>query len=176
MNTTRFRTFLLLFMCAALAQGCSRTTVPRTAPAPQTVSGMTRDRTSYTLLKWNEGLAIMLVDHCDVHHMSGSSDTGEPNRRTGDAHWWDEDSKEWQGGYEWQLETTDGRTAVFTVNNVKYDLSQGAVFRIDINGYEATVKQLDHDLSNIQPNRTSCDNFVTADPELIKAAEGSNTE
>jgi hypothetical protein len=50
------------------------------------------------------------------------------------------------------------------------------VFRVDINGNKAAVKQLDHDLSNIQPNRTSCDNFVTADSEFTKAVNRSNTE
>lgn len=175
MNTTPNGLFLMLIMCVAIVAGCATTVAPP-APTPQTVSGMTRDRTSYTFLKWNEGLAIMLVDQCDVHSMSGSSIDGESDRRKGDAHWWDKDTKEWQDGYEWELQTPDGRTAQFSINNVQYDLEQGRVFRIDAKGDQVAVRQLDRDLANVQPNRTSCNNFVTADPELTKTAEGSNTE
>lgn len=170
MNTTRFRPFLLLFMCAALTQGCNSTTMPSAAPsdapAPQTVVGMTRDRTSYRFLKWNEGLTVLLVDHCDASNMSGEYGSGKPYRCKGTAYWSDRDAHEWKVGYEWQMETSDGQTGLITINNVAYDLSKGAIFRIDISGGKATVKQFDHDLSNIQPDTQSCDHFVTASPEL----------
>jgi len=66
--------------------------------------------------------------------------------------------------------------AVFTINNVKYDLAEGAVFRIDNDGSDTTVNQLSNDLSNVQPDRTSCSNFVTADPTLTKPTEESTAE
>lgn len=176
MNSTRFRTFLLLFMCAALAQGCNRTTAPPAAPVPQTVAGMTRDRTHYRFLKWNTGLVIMLVDHCDASSMGSSNDSGKPYRCTGTAHWLDRDSNEWKVGYEWALDTTDGQTAAFTINNVEYDVSKGAMFRIDVNGDKATVHQFDQNLSNIQPDTQSCDHFVAATPELKKAADKPTPE
>lgn len=139
MNTTPFCRFLVLLICVAIVSGCRTTLVPP-IPAPQTVSGMTRDRTSYTFLKWEGGLAIMLLDHCDVHSMSGSSVDGESDRRKGDAHWWDQDTNEWQDGYEWELETPDGRTAQFSINKVQYDLEQGSVFRINAKGDQVTVQ------------------------------------
>lgn len=175
MNTTPLGLLLVLLMCATITAGCGATLAPP-PPTPHTISGMTRDRTSYTFLKWNGGLAIMLVDQCDVHSLSGSGCDGESDRRKGDAHWWDQETNEWQDGYEWELETSDGRTAQFSINNVQYDLEQGRVFHIDAKGDQATVQQLDRDLTNVQPNRTSCNNFVTADPELTKTTEGVDSE
>jgi len=168
MNTNRCVNFLLLLLCVTVLAGCERKTAAPSAPVPQTLSGMTRDRTSYTFLKWNEGLAIMLVDHCDVHRMSGSSGSGKPDQRRGDAHWRDRDADEWKVGYEWHLETDDGQTAVIAINNVEYDLSKGAVFRIDTGGDEAVVTQMDSNLSRIQPDRNSTDHFVASTPEFRK--------
>jgi hypothetical protein len=176
MDTTRIRTTMLFLMCGAFAQGCSPTTAPQSAPAPQTVSGMTRDRTSYTFLKWDNGLAVMLVDQCDAHQMSGSSSNGKPDQRNGDAHRWDKDSDQWKVGYEWQLETADGQTATFTINNVEYDLSKGAVFRIDTGGDETAVTQIHRDLSKIPPNRNACDHFVASTSELKKPTNGTDAE
>ncbi|HUG18904.1 MAG TPA: hypothetical protein VMM56_07980 [Planctomycetaceae bacterium] len=170
MNTPRSHDFLLLLLCASVVAGCGRKSAAPSAPVPQTLSGMTRDRTSYTFLKWDEGLAIMLVDWCDAHHMSSSSGNGELDQRNGDAYWWDKVSDEWKEGYEWQLETSDGQTAKITINDVQYDLAKGAVFRIDTGGDGATVTQISRDLSNIQPNRNSCDRFITSTSELKNAS------
>ena len=118
----------------------------------------------------------MLVDQCDAHSTSSSSGRAESDRHKGEAYWWNRDSDEWKVGYEWQLETIDGRTAVFAINKVEYDLSKGAVFRIDTGGDEATVTQINRDLSNIQPDRNACDHFVTSTPELRKSSERLNAE
>lgn len=175
LNAPRFCGFLLLLCVTAMA-GCERKTAPSAAPAPQTVAGLTRDRTSYRFLKWKEGLTILLVDDCDASNMSGSNNSGEPYRCKGNAYLRPTGSDEWKVGYEWQLETTDGRRAVFAINNVEYDLSNGAVFRIDVNGDEATVQQFDQNLFAIQPDTTSCDHFVNASPQLKKAADTPTTE
>lgn len=176
MSTARFRIFLLISISAAIMAGCKSKTAPPDGLAPQTVSGMTRDRTSYAFLKWNEGLAIMLVDQCDVHSMTGSSNSGEPNRHEGVVRWWDKDSNKWKDAYSWQVRTSDGQTAVLTINNVNYDLANGAVFRIDTGGEKVIVKQLDRDLSNVQPDSTSCDYFVESIPELANRSEESKPE
>jgi hypothetical protein len=173
MKMMRYRSFLLL-LWAVMVAGCDRQTASPSAPSPEIISGMTRDRTSFTFLKWNEGLAIMLVDHCDAHHMSGSSSSGKPDQRKGEAYSWNQDSSERKIAYGWQLETTDGRTAVFAVNNVEYDLSQGAVFRIGTAGGQPTVTQINRDLSSIQADMNACDHFVTSTPELRNPVKGSD--
>jgi hypothetical protein len=176
MNPPRFHNCLLFLLCASVVGGCERKSAAPSAPVPQILSGMTRDRTSYTFLKWDEKLAIMLVDWCDAHHMSSSSGDGELDQRNGDAHWWDKVSDEWKEGYEWQLATTNGQIAKITINDVQYDLTKGAVFRIDTGDDGATVTQISRDLSNIQPNGNSCDRFITSTPELRKFSAGSRTE
>jgi hypothetical protein len=176
MNTQRLCSFLLVLMCTIVLVGCERQTATPSSPGPQTVSGMTRDRTSYTFLKWNGGLAIMLVDRCDVHSMSGSSSSGKSHQRRGDAHWWDRTSDEWEVGYEWRLQATDAQQTVFAINNIEYDLSEGAVFRIDTSGDEAAVTQINRDLSRIEPHRNACEHFVATTAELRKRSERSNTE
>lgn len=175
-KTPRFHNCLLLLLCATVAAGCGHKSAAPSAPVPQILSGMTRDRTSYTFLKWDQGLAIMLVDWCDGHSMSSSSGHGELDQRNGAAHWWDEVSAEWKEGYEWQLATTNGQIAKITINDVLYDLARGAVFRIDTGDDGAAVTQIDRDLSNIQPNMNSCDRFITSTPELRKSSAGSRTE
>lgn len=167
---------LFLPLCATLLTGCERNSAAPTAPEPQILHGMTRDRTQYTFLKWDEGLSIMLVDWCDSHSMSGSSGSGKADQRNGDARWWDRVSDQWKVGYEWHLETTDGQSATFTINNVEYDLAKGAVFRIDTGEREAAVTQVDEDVSKIPPDRNACEQFVTSTSELKKATEGTHSE
>jgi len=90
-NETLIRRSLVLMMCAGVVTGCGTTATP-VAPRAQAVSGMTRDRTSETMLKWKEGLGIMLLDQCEVHSMSGSDILANRfdaqatlRRRSGDA-------------------------------------------------------------------------------------------
>ncbi|MCO6042739.1 hypothetical protein NG895_02355 [Aeoliella sp. ICT_H6.2] len=135
-------------------------------PEPQVLTNRTQDGTHYTFLKWDEGSAIMLVDWCDGHHISGSSGSFEFDQRKGDAQTWDENANEWKLEYKWQPETADGLTATFTINDVDYDLSEGAVFRIDASGEETVITQVDRDLSKIPPDRNGCDYFVATTVEL----------
>lgn len=170
------RACLPLLGCCLTTAGCDSKAAPP-APSPErVVQGMTRDRTHYRLLKWDEGLAVMLVDRMDVASESGSSGAGEPDRRRGSTSSWDRDSREWRQGYVWQLVTSDGRAGVFSIDDVEYDLEDGAVFRVDVDGDTTTVRQLDRDLSGLGADQHACDRFVTSDPELVMADEPSDKQ
>ncbi len=106
---------------------------------------------------------------------SGGHGDGQPDRRSGfvkTTSGGDPVSKKPEdSGFEWKSETQDGKTAVFTIDGVPYDLAQGSVFRIDMNADKANadkaiVKQFDLDLGDVQPNDESCIAFISANPEL----------
>src|SRR5262245_62244048 len=66
--------------------------------------------------------------------------------------------------FDWQLETTDGRSVKCRVAGKEYDLAKGALFLVKTKGGKAEVEQLSRDLSAVQPEVESCKAFVRKDP------------
>jgi hypothetical protein len=58
---------------------------------------------------------------------------------------------------DWQCETANGRSGTMTINNVKYDLGDGAMFLVTTRGEKTQVRQLRRDLSKFEPGRDSRD-------------------
>jgi hypothetical protein len=48
------------------------------------------------------------------------------------------------------VQTADGKTALFTIDNTSYDLADGALFLITTEDGQAEVQQLQRDLSGVQ--------------------------
>lgn len=151
---------LTLFCCVTMG-GCHRTT----PPGPSSSFGMVEPNTHFQFLLWEEGLAIMIVDNItDDHQSSGHGSTSDPvYRQTGSA-----ESKEGDR-YDWEIETTDGRTAELKINSIDYDIAKGAVFVIQMNGKQPTVDQLDLDLSELS-DVADCRAFIKENRDVIKLA------
>ena len=95
------------------------------------------------MLQWKEGLTVLFVDDSKgMHSSKGSSSTASPvHTSTGSA------GTPETGGYNWQLDATEGKTATCKINGKEYDLTQGTVFVIKSRGNVADVHQLKRDLS-----------------------------
>lgn len=70
--------------------------------------------------------------------------------------------------YEYTFETTDGKTADFSIDGQEYALSQGTLFLIKTTGGETQIQQLDHDLSEIVPTNEGCEAFARDNPEVAQ--------
>jgi hypothetical protein len=123
------------------------------------------EQTSYTFLRWKEGLAIMIwhdfvLDSADNH---GPRSTTDPVYRA-------EGYAESKRGHrlEWKAHTTDGKTAQFWIDNVPYDLADGTLFIVTTANGELEITQLQRDLSGVQPDRESCLAFAQSDPDLAR--------
>jgi hypothetical protein len=66
----------------------------------------------------------------------------------------------------WKLETTDGKTAMLSLNAQQYDLSKGALFLVKTAGGQTQVQQIKTDLSMIQPTNEGCKAFSEANPDV----------
>lgn len=115
-------------------------------------------------MRWKEGLALMIWHDVPGSFMSeGSGSTTDPVYR---IHGYAES----QDGlrFDWELETSDGKTAQFRIDNTSYDLADGALFIITTKNGETEVKQLRRDLSGVQAKHESCVAFAKSDPEVAR--------
>ena len=151
-EATHWRGILILLLALLLtATACAPRT---TTPAPAVAAGAV-DGTGYRFLRWNEGLAILIW--YDFRGDSGSSSTssggnfGQLPTYTIHGYAESEDGER----FEWEVETTDGETARFRLAGEPYDLSQGTLFIVTMEGGRADVTQLEQDLSDVEPNHAS---------------------
>jgi hypothetical protein len=148
---------LLVILLALVACGGT------TPPGPNAVYGGVNGQASYLLLDWQEGLRVLIWD--DIveggHDNSGSGSTSDPvYHQSGGAQAADGRS------YEYELETSDGLKAEFTIDGVPYDLEQGRLFLIRTAGDGTRVQQLDLDLSGLTPTNDSIVAFGKETPEI----------
>jgi len=153
------RMFVLLTALLVAFSGCT----PEHTPPGADVDLGTFEKTSYTFLRWKEGLAIMIwhdfvLDSASSH---GPSSTTDPVYRA-------EGYAESKDGHrlDWKAHTTDGKTAQFWIDDVPYDLTDGTLFIVTIANGKLEIAQLQRDLSGVQPGRESCLAFARGDPDL----------
>jgi hypothetical protein len=162
---------LLLLLLAMLLMsaivGCSKSTAPGA-----NIAGGVYQQSGHVLMKWEEGLAIMIWHDAIAGSIShGSSSTESPVYTL-------EGYAESVDGVrvEWDLETSDGKTAQFAIDNTNYDLSEGALFIISTKTGTTTITQLDRDLSGVQPEYDSCVAFGENDPDVAYFIRGTSYE
>ena len=68
----------------------------------------------------------------------------------------------------WDLTTTDGRTGNLEINGTPYDLSEGALFAIQVEGEQVTVHQLENDISQLGHQIEDCSKFVRDNPDVVQ--------
>jgi hypothetical protein len=69
---------------------------------------------------------------------------------------------------KWKGQTRDGKTGTVTINGTSYELTKGGLFLVSVNGEKATVRQLNTDLSAVEPSAKGLENFARTDPEVAK--------
>jgi hypothetical protein len=154
---------LLASLAALLVVPLSACSPGSTPPGPYAAYG-TVGQVGYVYYRWKEGLALMIWhDIAGSSMSSGSGSTTDPVYR---LHGYAES----QDGrrLDWELQTSDGMTAQFEIDNTSYDLLDGALFIITTQGGETDVRQLERDLSDVQTNHESCLAFARSDPDLVK--------
>lgn len=154
----------LLAILPGLSACASRSTPPGaniifgTLIAPEGFGG------SYTLLQWEEGLSISIVDDSQgAHESSGSGSTEDPI---------------WQGqgsissengeGIAWRVEATDGKTTQFFINEQPYDLTQGTLFLIKTNNGPPQIMQHPSRHNGICSDDESCQQLLRQDPAVLQ--------
>jgi len=149
--------------------GCGRGKT--TPPGPESSFSVIADGAHCSFLKWEEGLTIMFLDRMSSHTQHGSSSTDDPfHRHRGSA------KSEDGSRYDWELTTKDGRTANLEINGTKYDLSEGTLFAIQVEGKQVTVHQLENDISQLANQTEDCSKFLRDNPDIVQRISPSATD
>ena len=142
------------------------------SPTPRGISsnaGM--DGLHFSYSGWEQGLAIMFVDQIQGDITSrGGFEEGVCTEKCSIM-------RNNGIGYEWVLTTSDGLTADLTINGVPYELTQGALFAIQLDGDEVMVHQLDRELplfGHGEEGLEECTAFVNDSPDLIQLVKGGS--
>ena len=131
-------------------------------PGPNSIGGTTVGAKSFTILQWEEGLTVMLWFDVSNHSSGGHGSTEDPvHRHRGSTTTPD------GRNVNWELETEDGKTAVFRLNKTEYDLLKGRLLLVTTKGENVEVQQLDRDLSSVH-DYESARTFGKSDPDVSR--------
>jgi hypothetical protein len=159
-KVTRYWTSLalLVILVAGAATACSGSSTP---PGANKYLG-SFDQGGYLFLRWQEGLEVMIwhdVAGSVVAHSAGSTEDRIYAER-GSAR-----SAEGRS-FEWELQTTDGKTGQVRIGKASYDLSAGTLFIVTTSGGTTDARQLDRDLSAVPLDHDGILAFAEKDPDL----------
>jgi hypothetical protein len=167
MNMPRFfykrqnKQILLIVLPVFLVCACSS---GLTIKEPESVHGVYID-TAYEFYRWEEGLALMIW-----HDGIKSSDCATSTNGHGYINHCQVISED-DVRIDWQLETKDGATADFKINDQSYHLEDGALFIITASGGDAQVRQLERDLSTLPPNADGIVEFGMTEPAIVELTQ-----
>ncbi len=153
---------LLAMLLMSTFVGCSKSTAPGADMA-----GGVFEESSFTFMKWKEGLTLMIWYEALASSNSHGSSSTESSVYTLEGYTESDDGIR----IEWNLETSDGKTAEFAIDNTSYNLSEGSLFIISKTIETPSVVQLNHDLSGVRPNYDSCVAFGKSDPDVASFIE-----
>jgi hypothetical protein len=128
---------------------------------PETATGV-YVHSGFEFYLWEEGLALMIW-HDGTNHVSCSNSTNNQRYEINCnalAHN--------NNSFDWHLETNDGKTAKFSIDDVLFDLKNGALFVIRSSGGNTEVRQLMRDLSEVQANAESVTEFGLSNPDILE--------
>jgi hypothetical protein len=157
-----------LALLALVASGCAtKSTPPGADVAYGSVEGV-----GYTLMRWQEGLALMIWQRgTDSLMCEGGGSTEDPVYELNCQ-------AESADGYRlaWTLQTTDGETAQLEMGNTSYDLSGGTLMLVTASDAGLEVIQLDRDLSGIPFDHNQITAFALSDPDIAAFIGSLSTE
>ena len=122
---------------------------------------------SYTVLQWKEGLLISIVDDSQgAHHNAGSGSSEDPV-------WRGQGNITGRNGQDitWRVETTDGKTGQFFIDEQAYDLTQGTLFLIKTSGESTQVMQQQSGFNGSCSDDESCQQLLKQDSAVLQFIE-----
>jgi hypothetical protein len=146
--------------------GCGTRTMPEGA---STISGslLVPEGTGgrFSILRWPNGLNIILVDDIVSGDYEGSA---SGNGSTEDPTWRGEGWTRAADGREfyWRVETTDGKTTAFFINDQAYALEQGTMFLIRVTPGSTQVVQHKDVPAGRCFDYDSCEQLLKNDPAI----------
>ncbi len=152
----------LVLLCLVTSSGCTR----QQPPSPTGLSMTNVGGGSLVFYRWDEGPAAVMI--CSDIQAGASSEgerlSGPPPVRKEIGFISSPDGRR----FDWQLETSDGRSVNCQLDGKEYDLTKGTLFLVTTKGGKATVEQLSRDLSAVQPEVESCKGFARMDTAVSK--------
>jgi hypothetical protein len=154
---TRLALLVVLVTTAVVACGGSSTPPGASKALGSSAQG------GYLFLRWQEGLEVMIwhdIAGSAVAHSAGS---------TVDRFYAERGSARSADGrsFEWELQTTDGRTGQVQIGGGRYDLSAGNLFIVTTQEGWPAVRHLHRDLSAVPLNHDGILAFAVKDPDLV---------
>ena len=158
---------LLALLLVAGAAGCQKSTPPGPDLASDQVG-----KTTCALLTWKEGLRINLwFDTTGNFNANGSGSTSSPiYTETGLV--LAADGRQ----IDWKIETTDGKSAAFSIAGQPYDLAKGTLFLVTTQGGKTQVQQLVFDLSGLPAVHESCQAIAGRSPDVSSFIQTAGAE
>jgi hypothetical protein len=156
--------FVLVLVGLPVSSGCQQPAASQQPASPAGLS-LAEGGGSVAFLRWKDGPAVMICS--DIQGGTSSSRdsvSGPPWVRKVEGSASSKDGRR----FDWQLETTDGRSVRGRVDGKEYDLAKGALFLVKTKGGKTEVEQRRRDLSAVQPELESCRAFVRKDPAVSK--------
>lgn len=134
----------------------------RTTPPGPDMAGGGYESATYEYFHWQEGMNILIWHDANTSSTCNSSGSTRSDTHLVQCQAVAED------GFElfWQIETTDGRSAQFTINNQPFDLADGTAFLITTADDQLDIQQLERDLSGVNAEHQSITEYSLADPEI----------
>jgi hypothetical protein len=154
---------LIVLTCVVLIISVAGCRTQSTPPGADTI-GTSAPGLSITFLRWKEGLMVLFVDDIKGGHSSRGSGSTDNPVHTQIVSATSPDT----GGYECQIETTDGKSAVCRINGNDYDLSEGTLFVVKAQGEQVEVHQLKRELTTIPFDAENCREPIQRDAEIRK--------
>ena len=140
--------------------GCSPVSTP---PAPDMVGGV-YVHAAYEYFHWREGLGIMIWYNAAQSSSCDSSGSTSEKKHVVRC----QTSYESGRSLDWQIETSDGLTAKFVLDNNQFSLSDGNVFVVSTTQDPPEIRQFQRDLSGVKPENESIIEFGLNDPDIAK--------
>ena len=126
----------------------------------------------YEYFHWQEGLNILIWHDAITNSACNSSSSTSSDTTFVQCQAMSED------GYDffWQIETGDGRTAEFSINNQPFDLADGTVFLVTTANGQTDIQQMQRDLSAVSASDQSITQFSLADPDIGQFIQSTSPE
>jgi hypothetical protein len=123
----------------------------------------------FEFYRWNEGLELMIW-HEGIKSSGCASSTNDQDFIL-QCHAVSNDNYQ----FDWHLETRDGETAEFSVNDQSFDLDNGSLFLLTNPDGMTNVKQFQRNLSKIPANADEVVEFGLGDPAVQDLIQESLT-
>jgi hypothetical protein len=151
-------------LCLMVSNGCSRQGAAPDPPAGYSL-GMTNGIIIFR--HWKDGPAFMIcADVVGGHSSQGSQSQSGPSGHS----YTDKGRISAPDGrrFDWQAQTSDGRSIRFLLDGKEYDLSKGSLFLVKTKEGKTEVEQLSKDLSAVQADSKSVEEFARKDAAVSK--------